>query len=537
MTTENKKLNVFIDAGNGDNTSLHDLVSEIALVKNMEHVETVFVFAKENNSIKDNVTKKTISQLAKAYEEYAGETFISVTDQLNKKPNKVIIHNTQNKDLEGKLNGDLATLKKDALMIHVPDNTAELNVLHLFTHKTPTDFENIQLIVPKGDATSDKLVMNMVKDAAKLRGLKINIRGAQAGGFFGLFGKKKYDVKAAEIVKKLLKEKKKFTDDVKDAVKDELHKYYGYNDKVTYIPGSEPDKKHKEAKNNVARALHTVEKLLAEAAEAAKPKKEKTPSYSTIVKMNDTKKAEHQKKKDAERATALGERGIKISKIKSAEKDNEKVKAVKLEKFEKHLIKTHPEKSAYKGVFPKPDLIIRHENDKSQYPSDTPCIVYNDTTLPILDLLLTAQFSEPTRLRKLFYEGTGTKKSGIVSKVKKGISKLGHEDLSYTRKRRSSSSKRVAAKKKSKAISRTPMENKIASNIKEGDNSTTIRTKEMVAKAVNTTNEALATKKAELKRLGFALFGEKRTKKKQLQANIAELEKKLKAKATPTATA
>ena len=115
-------------------------------------------------------------------------------------------------------------------------------------------------------------------------------------------------------------------------------------------------------------------------------------------------------------------------------------------------------------------------------------------------------------ISNLFYKGTGTKKSGIISKVKKGISKLGHEDLSYTRKRRSSSSKRVAAKINSKAISRTPMEKKKESS-----------------KLLNNAKEAIATKKAELKRLGFALFGEKRTKKKQLQANIAELEKNLKA--------
>ena len=188
MTTENKKLNVFIDAGNGAE-STPDLISEIALVKNMEHVETVFVFAKEDNSIKATVTKNKGDTFTKAYEEYAGETFISVTDQLNNKPNKVIIYNTQNVTLDTKLSKDLSPLKEDALMIRVPDESMIVKVLHLFTHKTPTDFENIQLFVPKGDATNDKLVMNMVKDAAMLRGLKINIRSVQKGGFLGLFGK------------------------------------------------------------------------------------------------------------------------------------------------------------------------------------------------------------------------------------------------------------------------------------------------------------------------------------------------------------
>jgi len=496
MTTENKKLNVFIDAGNGAE-STPDLISEIALVKNMEHVETVFVFAKEDNSIKATVTKNKGDTFTKAYEEYAGETFISVTDQLNNKPNKVIIHNTQNKELDTKLSGDLSPLKKDALMIHVPDSREELKVLHLFTHKTPTDFENIQLFVPKGDATNDKLVMNMVKDAAMLRGLKINIRSVQKGGFLGLFGKKKYDVKAAEIVKKLLKEKKTFTD-VKNNVEAELQKYYGYDEYAKELTGSAL-KKHKEAKNNVARALHTVEKLLAEA--VAAPKKEKTPSYSTIVKMKSAEKKKHQDKKKAERDAALAARGLKIFKGKSAEQLNT------------HLIKTSS-KQVEKGVLRNPDLIIRHEQDITAYP-DVPCIVYNNKTLPILDLLLTAQFSEPTRLRELFYKGTGTKKSGIVSKIKRGVSRLGDIDIEKTRKRRSSSSRQLAAKIKSKAISRTSLE------------------KKAIDKHLNNAKEALATKKAELKRLGFALFGEKRTKKKQLQANIAELEKKLKTHSKP----
>ena len=498
------KLNLFIDAGNtDDNSKTAELISEIALVKNMEHIETVFVFAKEDNIIKDDVTKKNRPTHTNAYEEYAGETFISVTDQLNNKPNKVIIHNTQNKELEGKLSGDLAKLKKDTLMIHVPSEAEELKVLHLFTHKTPTDFENIQLFVHKSDVTSDKLVMNMVKDVAKLRGLKINIRGAQAGGFLGLFGKKKYDVKAAEIVKKLLKENKTFTAE-KENVKAELNKYYG-DENITGLTGSAL-KKQTEAKNNVARALHTVEKLLAEAAEAATPKKEKTPSYSTIAKMEYAEKQAHQKKKDDERAAALAKHGINIR----AKKGEKGVSSKKV--LEEHLIQ-QDDKKVIKGALGTPDLIIRHEDDKTMYQADTPCIVYNNATLPILDLLLTAQFSEPTRLRNLFYKGTGTKKSGFVSKVKKGISKLGHEDLSYTRKRRSSSLKRVAAKIKSKAISRILMAKKRASN-----------------KAVNTTKEALDTKKAELKRLGFALFGEKRTKKKQLQANIAMLKQEIAAK-------
>ena len=495
MTTENKKLNVFIDAGNGAE-STPDLISEIALVKNMEHVETVFVFAKEDNSIKATVTKNKGDTFTKAYEEYAGETFISVTDQLNNKPNKVIIYNTQNVTLDTKLSKDLSPLKEDALMIRVPDESMIVKVLHLFTHKTPTDFENIQLFVPKGDATNDKLVMNMVKDAAMLRGLKINIRGSQKGGFLGLFGKKKYDVKAAEIVKKLLKEKKTFTD-VKNNVEAELQKYYGYEPKKTGLTGSAL-KKWTEAKNNVARALHTVEKLLAEA--VAAPKKEKTPSYSTIVKMKSAEKKQHQDKKKAERDAALAARKLTIVKGKSAE-----------------LLNTHlnASKPVEKGALGKPDLIIRHEDDKTMYPTDTTCIVYNNTTLPILDLLLTAQFSEPTRLRELFYKGTGTKKSGIVSKIKRGVSRLGDIDIEKTRKRRSSSSRQLAAKIKSKAISRTSLE------------------KKAIDKHLNNAKEALATKKAELKRLGFALFGEKRTKKKQLQANIAELEKKLKTHSKP----
>lgn len=483
------KLNLFIDAGNVKNTNTSELLSEIALVKNMEHIESVFVFSNGKNVLKKAVDEVGDDAKKAARDEYA-QIEITESDSLNKKPNKIVIYKSDNADLIGKFEDKLKPLKNNSLMICVPNDAAELDVLSLFTQKTPTAFKNIQLFVPKGDY--DKLVMNMVKDAKRLRELKINIRGAQAGGFLGLFGKKKYDVKAAEIVKKLLKDNKNY-DDVKDDVIAELQKYYGYAESKTGLTGSAL-KKQTEAKNNVARALHTVEKLLAD---AVTPKKEKTPSFSTIRKMNDAAKAAHQRKKGDERVAALKGREIEIEKGESADILNT------------HLKFNNKEKTR---LLRRPDLIIRHEADKSRYPSDTPCIVYNNTTLSILDLLLTAQFSEPTRLRNLFYKGTGTKKSGIISKVKKGISKLGHEDLSYTRKRRSSSSKRVAAKINSKAISRTPMEKKKESS-----------------KLLNNAKEAIATKKAELKRLGFALFGEKRTKKKQLQANIAELEKNLKA--------
>ena len=345
------------------------------------------------------------------------------------------------------------------------------------------------MFVHKSDDTSDKLVMNMVKDVAKLRGLKINIRGAQAGGFLGLFGKKKYDVKAAEIVKKLLKENKTFTAE-KDNVKAELNKYYGYDESKTDLTGSEL-KKQTEAKNNVARALHTVEKLLAE---AKKKSSIKAKSYS---KLTTGEKADKKKKYDSERAKIMENRGLIIEKGESADILNT------------HLKINNKKKTR---LLRRPDLIICHEDDKAKYPPNVPCIRYNKTTIHTLDLVLRAQFSEPTRLRNLFYSGVGTKKASIRSQIKRRISRMGDIDIAKTRKRRSSSSKRVAAKIKSKAIPRTLMANKNAAN-----------------KAVNTTKEALDTKKAELKRLGFALFGEKRTKKKQLIANIAELENKLKA--------
>ena len=274
-------------------------------------------------------------------------------------------------------------------------------------------------------------------------------------------------------------------------------------------------KKQKKKKNNVARALHTVEKLLADA------KKKTSIKYKRYSISNNEKKAAKQKKYDSERAKIMKERGLNIEKGKSYETLN------------KHLLK---DKNSTKGALGDADLIICHEDDKATYPANVPCIRYNTTTIHTLDLVLRAQFSEPTRLRNLFYSGVGTKKASVRSQIKRGLSRMGDIDIAKTRKRRSASLKRLEAKIKSKAISRTPMANKKASNINDINNSTTKRTKEMVAKAVNTTKEALATKKAELKRLGFALFGEKKTKKKQLQANIAELEKKLKDKATPPAT-
>lgn len=497
------KLNLFIDAGNVNNTKTKNLLSEIALVKNMENVESVFVFSNgDSNTLKKEAASASTDNLQAARAEYA-PVEITESDSLNKKQNKIVIYNSNNTDLVDKLNDKLEYLKNNSLIVCVPDDNAELNVLSLFTQKTPTAFKNIQLYVPKGDASNDKLVMNMVKDAKRLRELKINIRGAQAGGFLGLFGKKKYDVKAAEIVKKLLKKNEPITDTVKNEVKAELQKYYGYDAGKTGLAGSEL-KKWTEAKNNVARALHTVEKLLAE---AAAPKK-KTTSYSTIVKMSNEQKEKKQNAKAKERETALVTRKLNIEKGKSA--DTLQPHLIKDKKAKEGIIEV--KKGALNMDFA--DLIICHEDDKATYPANVPCIRYNKTTINILDLLLTAQFSEPTRLRKLFYEGTGTKKSGIVSKIKRGVSRLGDIDIEKTRKRRSSSSKRLAAKIKSKAISRTSMEKK------EKDSS----------KLVNNVAEALATKKAELKRLGFALFGEKRTKKKQLIANIAELEGKLNGK-------
>lgn len=480
------KLNLFIDAGNVVNTKTSDLLSEIALVKNMEQIESVFVFSNGKNVLKDAVEKGGDAKQA-ARDEYA-EIEIAESDSLNNKPNKIVIYNSNNADLIGKFEEKLKPLKDNSLMICVPNDSAELDVLSLFTQKTPTAFKNIQLFVPKGDATFDNLVMNMVKDAKRLRELKINISAStQAGGaFFGLFGKKKYDVKAAEIAKKLLKEGKNY-DDVKNDVKAELQKYYGYEEGKTDLTGSAL-KKQNEAKNNVARALYTVEKLLAD---TNKKSSIKAKSYS---KLTTGKKADKQNKYDNERAKIMGERGLKISKGKSEEV------------LQPHLL---ADKKATKDAFGDADLIICHEDDKATYPPNVPCIRYNKTTIHTLDLVLRAQFSEPTRLRELFYRGTGTKKASIRSQIKRRISRMGDIDIVKTRKRRSSSLKRLEAKIKSKAIPRTPMNNKKASE-----------------KHVNTVSEVLATKKAELKRLGFALFGEKRTKKKQLQANIAELEKK-----------
>lgn len=495
MTTENK-LNVFIDAGNepDEQPKTEQLLSEIALVKNMDHVKSVFVFADEQkgNKLKEEALSIADNTLKAAREEYKADAFIGITGQLNDMTNKVVIYNSKNDEFVAKLTTDknVKNLAENALMICVPSEKAELNVLSLFTHKTPTAFKNIQLVVPKGSKDNNQTtalhtkVMDMVKDAKRLRELKINILTNQAGGaFFGLFGKKKYDEKAAEIAKKLLKDPETFTDGVKAEIKAELEKYYGYDSTKTKnsLAGSAL-KKWTEAKNNVARALYTVEKLLAEAAE---PKKEKTPSYSTIDKMADYTKTGYQGKKNAERAAALGERGIKIEKGESA-------------KLLNMLLITPRDKNVTKGALGVADLIICHKDDKTPYSADVSCIKYDNKSIDTLDLLLTAQFSEPTRLRTLFTKGTGTKKASFRSQVKRGISRMGNIDIKKTRKARESSRERMTSKAKRDVI-----------------------------KKESSTQEAINTKKAELKRAKFYQF----TKKKQLQANIAELEKKKAAKA------
>lgn len=554
MSNLNRKLNVFIDAGNVDkDTQTNALLSEIALVKNMDHVESVFVFAKnEQNKLKVAATTGT-DALKDARAEYEGSTFIGM-NAVNGKQNEanVIIYNSDNPDFDAKLKaeGDLKKLAENALMICVPDEKAELKVLSLFTHKTPTAFNNIQLVVPKGTKDNKEItklhskVMDMVKDAKRLRELKINILTGQTGGaFFGLFGKKKYDEKAAEIVKKIRNKDKKYINDGNvnmEAVKVDILAYYGYDstiDKKT-LSGSAL-KKWTEAKNNYARAYHIVKEFVDEAytPKEEKPKEEKPQSFSTIRKMATTEKEEYKKKKKKERDDALAKRGLQVSNLKTS--DNEAAKAFKLKKFENEFKVRKAEQKATntvidprKGALGDADLIICHKDDETAYPANVPCIKYDDKSIDILDLLLTAQFSEPTRLRELFTKGKGTKKSSFRSQIKRKISRMGDIDIQKTRKARETSRERMSRKAKRSGIARTPLHKKKASNIAAHNTNAMKAAKQKVAEAVNTVDEAIKTKKAELKRAKFYQF----TKKKQLQANIAELEEKLRKKYAGTAS-
>jgi hypothetical protein len=508
------KLNLFIDAGNvkEDNTTTIALLREIAIVKNMdEHVESVFVFAKGDNTLSAEVKKVNDDKgLSDARAEYADTMVSSITDTLTNKPNKVIILNSKNVELVKKLNetADFKAMRENALMVHVPNAESELKVLSLFTQKTPTAFKNVQLYIPKsmgadtGDNTKlSKALMDLSKDAARLRGIKVNIQVAeQKGGLFGLFGKKKYDVLAAEIVKKIEKADPKYTEDGAydtGKTKTEIAKYYGYEADKTGLSGSAL-KKHTEAKNNYARALHLVDKMTAD---KLKPKSV-AMHEKPISQMTNNAKKTAQAKYDKMRKNAITARGLKISNDKS----EETLKA--------HLRKDSKDKSLVKkGALGDADLIIRHADDKTNYPEGVPCIVYDYDTIKILDKLLTAQFHEPTRLRALFYEGKGSKKASVRSEIKRRISRMGNIDLTKTRKARSSSRKRMSSK------------------VKKGEIVREKRTSKTVNKNLNTNNEAeLLTKKAELKKLGFALFGTAKTKKKALQDEIKALETKIKGK-------
>jgi hypothetical protein len=352
-----------------------------------------------------------------------------------------------------------------------------------------------------------KELMDLSKDAARLRGIKVNIQVGQTGGLFGLF-KKKYDVYAAEIVKKIDNKDTKYTTDGTynaEKTKKIIAAYYGYDANKTGLTGSAL-KKHTEAKNNYIRALHKVEMMVEEPVKKASTK---SKSYS---KLTDEEKKEKQKIYDERRGRALMSRELKISKGKS--EDTLKTVLRKGSKGES-LVK--------KGALGKADLIIRHAADTTDYLPDVPCIVYDDKTIKILDMLLTAQFHEPTRLRKLFYEGKGSKKASLLSEVKRRISRMGNIDLTKTRKARSRSQSRMLSKVKKGEIVKASKRND--RKFKPSYASKSVK----VPAAVNTDNEAaLQTKKAELKKLGFALFGKSKKRKQELQGEIKTLENKIK---------
>jgi hypothetical protein len=161
-------------------------------------------------------------------------------------------------------------------------------------------------------------------------------------------------------------------------------------------------------------------------------------------------------------------------------------------------------------------IIISNIKFKAQFEkSIVPVIYYNSTSLSILSTLLTSQFHESKRLREVFATGKGTKKAGIMSGVKKLYSKATRKNLDRVHAAREASEARMLKSVKEDEIKDYRRKSSIKG--KYGDKKISYNDPKVME---------LKTKKAELKKMGFALF--KKTKKRQLQANIAKLESEIK---------
>lgn len=487
-------LNLFIDVGNGDKdlpkqeNNTISLPAHIALVKNMEHVKSVFILADNNNKL-----QKEVTGLPDVVKEEYSETAVSFNSELAKYNDKIVVYSKDNTDLLTKMKDGktLAFLDHKALMIQYSDVKDVHLILNLLTEKRP-NISNIQLYPSgrEGEEKNLKELNHIIKDAGELRGLKINLMNqGQVGGLFGLFKTKKWDELAADIVKKVEKKDKKYVDHAENVdikkVEDAIKEYYSL-DKLR--EDKKNPKKYYTAHANYESALTAVKSMLSE-------KMLLKNTVAAPIKMSSLKK----QKNDGRNKTVDELKGEMQRKISS------KIKARK----------TPSGKNAiFKKTSTEAELIISDKKFKEQFKDSTvPVIYYDNYSLPTLGKLLTAQFHESKSLREVFRLGKGTKKAGIISGVKKLYSKATRKNLDRVHDARNASEQRMLKKVSEQELK----DYRRKSAIKEGMHK---------GKQISYNNPKvmeLKTKKDELKKMGWALF--KKTKKKQLQNNIAKLEK------------
>jgi hypothetical protein len=490
------KFNLFIDAGNDKMAEdMNNLQAHIALVKNMvEHVESVFVFANEENKLHKYVTKTPSegSQVEPAVEEYSKDMVLP-NQSLGQKDNKIIIVNKNNTDLLGKLstNDSLKSIHDGALHIQVSDTAGLDLILRLFTetHPSKSDVEplNIQLYANNDDESLVAKLNHIVRDARSTRGLLINFM-TQAGGFLSFIkGKKSWHALAEDIVKRVKNGDKKFTEEDGSVneylINTYIREYYNVENLA---------KKATVDMNGVAR---TTDKKKAKAYYDAKN------NYDSAY------KAVRSMLKEVSKIKGLKASSVKKEIAKITGKTSQEFKAAvsaKVKHMGKQVIPGYDKPiQKIEKTADKADIIICDIKDKAKFESKTvPVIYYSPETIDILDKLLTAQFHESKRLHDYFYFGKGTKKSGVVSKVGKIVSGLTRKNIQKERSARREALSSFTKKAKSRVIS----------------------TKKESVKA----EKLLSAKRKELKKLGLGLF--QRTKKKNLQAEIEKLESQIKKK-------
>lgn len=525
------KLNLFIDVGNKDNivdlneeyirqkSYFHSTSGHIALVKNMEHVESVFILAGNDNKLKKEID---VSPGSSIKDEYSPGNPVGI-GAVTGKTNKIVIYNKDNTDLVGKFNNELQSLVEGALMIQYSvsainqfySSVTLKNILDLFTEK---HYPELPVIIDKNTATHNlkrqiqlyanpkdsdaniKKLNNIIKDAHAVRGMRIDLmhqKPEQTGGLFGLFKKKSWDELATDIVKKVEKGDKKYiTETVKgnkgnivyiDTI---IKEYYGVDKLYDKTKNdNSQSKKFYIARDNYNTALTTVRKMLDD-----KQLLNIGNHYGENPLLPVYKKAPTGATKTVKKAEFKAEFSAKIKSIKP----------------DKEQIKETNQTSKQAGIIISDVKFLNKFKD-----SDVPVIYYDTGSLDILVKLLTSQFHVSSRLRKTFAYGTETKKAGIMSGVKKLYSKATRKNLDRVRESRSESGKRMKSK-----VAKSEIKNyqrKSVVGVEKHFNNSGVKT--------------LIDKKAQLKKLGWGLF--QKTKKRNLQSEIKKIEAELKRKKAP----